>query len=95
MKTKKLYFDDWLKEQMKSAEFSKAYKEEDIRARLAVKIAETRQKKGLSQGNLARKLHTTQQAISDIETFKHSNLTISTLQKIAQALNSQLVIDFR
>lgn len=92
---KRAYFNDWLKEQIKNPEFKKALKEEDIRARVAVKIAEARQKKGFTQGELAKRLHTTQQAVSDIETFKHSNLTVSTLQKIAQALNGQLIIDIR
>ena len=95
MKRKRLYFDDWLKEQLKNPKLKKAYEQEDIRARLALRIAELRREKKLSQAELARKLHTTQQMISDIETFRHANLTVLTLQKIAQALNSRLVVDLR
>lgn len=95
MKPKKLYFNDWLKGQLKDSKFKQAYKEEDIRARLALRIAEVRQQKKISQAQLAKKIHTTQQVVSDIETFKHANITLLTLQKIAEALNSRLVVDLR
>jgi ribosome-binding protein aMBF1 (putative translation factor) len=93
MKRKRLYFDDWLKEQLKNPRLKKAYEQEDVRARLAVRITELRREKKLSQAELARRLHTTQQVVSDIETFRHANLTLLTVQKIAQALNSRLVVD--
>lgn len=57
--------------------------------------AKVRKKKKISQADLAKKLHTTQQVISDIETFKHPNITLLTLQKIAEALHSRLVVDLR
>jgi len=95
MKPKKLYFDDWLKDQLKKPKLKKAYEQEDVRARLALRIAEIRKKKKISQAKLAKKLHTTQQVISDIETFKHPNVTVLTLQNIAQALNKRLVIELR
>jgi len=95
MKPKKLYFDDWLKGQLKNPKLKSAYEDEDVRARLALRIAELRNEEGLSQGQLARKLHTTQQVISDIETFKHPNLTLLTLQKIAKALDKRLVVELR
>jgi len=93
MKRKRMYFDDWLKEQLKNPRLKKAYEQEDVRARLAVRITELRREKKLSQAELARRLHTTQQVVSDIETFRHANLTLLTLQKIAQALNSRVVVD--
>ncbi|MCX5783422.1 MAG: helix-turn-helix transcriptional regulator [Elusimicrobia bacterium] len=92
MKTKKLLFKDWFKREMKDPQFKKAYEEEDIRAKLAYLIAEKRQKKQISQAQLARLIHTKQQVISDIETLKHPNITLFTLQKIAQALGARLRI---
>ncbi|OHB75824.1 MAG: hypothetical protein A2Z34_11150 [Planctomycetes bacterium RBG_16_59_8] len=80
---------------MEIPRFRKAFEEEDIKARLALRIAEIRRRKGISQSRLARKLHTTQQVISDIETFKHPNLTLLTLQRIAEALGARLVVDIR
>ena len=95
MKPKRLYFDDWLKSQLKNPKLKKAYEEEDVRARLALRIAELRRREGMTQGQLAKKLHTTQQVVSDIETFKHPNVTLLTLQKIAQALDKRLVVELR
>ncbi|OIO06256.1 MAG: hypothetical protein AUJ52_12630 [Elusimicrobia bacterium CG1_02_63_36] len=95
MKPKRFYFDDWLKDQLKNPTLKKAYEEEDVRARLALRIAELRKRKKLTQGQLAKRLHTTQQVVSDIETFKHPNVTLLTLQKIAHALDSRLVVDLR
>lgn len=95
MKRKKLLFNDWLQGQLKDPGFKRAFQEEDVRARLAIRIAEVRKEKRISQAELARKLHTTQQMISDIETFKHPNITLLTLQKIAEALHSRLVIDLK
>lgn len=95
MKSRKLYFDDWLNEQLKNPKLKKAYEEEDVRARLALRIAELRKMRKLSQGQLAKRLRTTQQAVSDIETFRHANITLLTLQKIAQALDSRLVVELK
>jgi len=33
--------------------------------------------------------------VSDLETFKHANVTVGTLQKIAAALDSRLVLELR
>lgn len=95
MKKDRLYFDDWLKGQLKNPKLRRAYEQEDIRARLALRIAELRKRKRLSQAQLARKISTTQQVISDIETFKHANITLLTLQKIARALDKRLYIELR
>jgi len=95
MKSKRLHYDAWLKEQLRNPRLKKAFVEEDVRARLAIRIAEVRKGQKLSQAQLARRLHTTQQVISDIETFKHANITLLTLQRIAQALNSRLIVELR
>jgi len=94
MKKKKLLLNDWLKGELKNKEFKKAFEAEDIRARLALLIAEKRQKLGVSQAELARRIHTKQQVVSDIETLRHANITVLTLDKIARALNSHLNITF-
>jgi len=95
MKKKKLLLNDWLKRELRNKNFKKAFEAEDIRARLALLIAEKRQKMGVSQTELARRIHTKQQVVSDIETLRHPNITILTLDKIAKALHSHLNISFR
>ena len=95
MKKKKILFNDWLKGELKDRAFKKAFDAEDIRARLALLIAEKRHKLGVSQAELARRIHTKQQVVSDIETLRHPNITVLTLNKIARALDSRLDIAFR
>lgn len=91
---KKRTLNGWLKGELKNKEFKKAFDAEDIRARMALMIAGRRQKLHVSQAELARRVHTKQQVISDIETLRHPNITILTLDKIARALGSDLRISF-
>lgn len=95
MKNKKTTLNGWLKGQLRDKDFKKEFDAEDIRARMAVMIAKRRRKLHLSQLELAHRVHTTQQVISDIETLRHPNITIVTLEKIAHALNSNLSISFQ
>ncbi|MDA8130381.1 MAG: helix-turn-helix transcriptional regulator [Elusimicrobia bacterium] len=95
MKKKKQTLNGWLKGELKNKEFRKAFDAEDIRARMALMIAERRQNLHVSQAELARRVHTKQQVISDIETLRHPNITILTLDRIARALNSDLRISLR
>ena len=92
MKPKRLMFDDWLNKRLKKPSFRRAFKREDVRARLALRIAEVRKAKGISQVELAQRLGTTQQMVSDIETFQQANITLGTLQRIADALQAPLTV---
>ena len=95
MKPRSLSFDGWLKGQLKPPSRRRRFERETAHARLAVRIAELREQKGLSQAALARRLRTTQQAVSDIETLKRANVTLLTLERLAQALGRRLVVEFR
>ncbi len=92
---KRRLFRDRLKEDLKNPEFKQAFEAEDLPARLALRIAELRQKEGLSQAELAKRFGAKQQLIARIESLDHTNMTLSTLQKIAQALHKRLVVDLR
>jgi ribosome-binding protein aMBF1 (putative translation factor) len=95
MRPRSISYDDWLKGQLKTPRQRRLYARECVHARLAVRIAELREQQGLSQAALARRLRTTQQAVSDIETLKHPNVTVLTLERLAEALGRRLVIDLR
>lgn len=95
MLVKRRLFRDRLKEDLKNPEFKQSFEAEDLPARLALRIAELRQKQGLSQTDLATRLGATQQLIARIESLDHTNLTLATLQKIAVALHKRLVVDLR
>lgn len=59
--------------------------------RLAVSVAELREKHGLTQTQLAAQLHTSPAVISRIE--NGGNVELKTLQKLARALHAQLKIE--
>lgn len=94
MKEKKILFREDLKARLKDTEFRKAYEEEDAEIRLAIEIAEAREKAGLSQAELATALHTKQSNISRIERGAQ-NVTVGTLGKIAKVLHCRLEIQIR
>jgi len=57
----------------------------------AVSMAELREKRGLTQTQLAAQLHTSPAMISRIE--NGGNVELKTLQRIAQALHARLKIE--
>ena len=91
----KIYtFDDYLKKQQaKDPAFKKQYEHGLKLAEIAVTIANAREKKGLTQSELAQKVKTTQQVISSIESIKSPrNITVSTLLRITAALNIHITL---
>ena len=59
--------------------------------RLAVSLAELREKRGMTQTQLAAQVHTSPSVISRIE--NGGNVEVKTLQKIAHALDARLNIE--
>ena len=86
-------FEDDLRDSLKDPGFKKAWQESETEYLLAKKIIDQRLKKNMSQRSLAKKLKTSQAAISRIETMQ-ANPTLSFLKGIARALDSQLSIQF-
>jgi len=87
-------FKEYLHEELKNPEFKKAFDEEEIYASLAIQTAKIRQEKGLTQGELARRLHTTQQTVSRLENLHNKSYSLKTLIKLARALNKRLKVEF-
>ena len=87
-------FKDHLREQLKNREFKKAFDEEDVYARLAIQIAKLRERQGINQKDLAKRLHTSQQMISRLEHPENGSLSVATLIKLAQAFHKKLDIRF-
>ncbi|MEN6320032.1 MAG: helix-turn-helix transcriptional regulator [Syntrophaceae bacterium] len=93
-KSKVRTFQSRLKEDIKDPEFKAHYEEEKQALKLAIKIAELREKKGLSQQQLAKLMGTSQQAISRIESGEYGGFTLKTLEKIAEATGMRVKIEF-
>ena len=95
MRMKYRTLKDRLKEDLHDPAFKKAFDEEDLPARLALRIAKLRVAQGLTQRKLARKLGVTQQAMSQLENPSVARYTLRTLQRLASALHRELVVDLR
>jgi len=67
-------FQSRLREDIKDPEFKTYYQKERQALRLAMKIAELRNQKGLSQQELAKLMGTSQQAISRIESGEYEGV---------------------
>ena len=87
-------FRSRLREDLKDPEFKAHYQEERQALNLAMKIARLREKKGLSQQQLAKLMGTSQQAISRIESGEYEGFTLKTLEKIAEATGTRIKIEF-
>jgi len=91
MKNKIFTFQDHLKEKLKDPEFRKAWEESETDYMLARKLIDERIKKNISQRDLARKIGTSQAAISRIENM-NGNPSLHLLKRIADSLNVKLQI---
>ncbi len=72
-------------------EVRKAYEEGLDDLRIAVRLAELREKRGMTQTELAARIHTSAAVISRLEQGK--NVELKTLQKVAAALRARLSIE--
>jgi len=83
-------FKDHLNEELKDAQFKKAFDEEKHLLELGLLITETREQRGLSQKELALKSHVTQQQLSKIENGVNCNML--TFIKVSSALGLDLTL---
>ncbi len=86
-------FKDRLKKDLRDPEFRKAFDEEEVYASLAIQIARIRQEKNLTQQELAKRLHTTQQNISRLEDTNNRSCSLKTLIKVARMLDKRLKVE--
>ncbi len=76
----------------KSPAFKAIYHAELENLRIAHRLAELREKQGLTQAQLARKVGTTQAGISRLENPNYHNYSLVTLEKIALALGAKVTV---
>jgi transcriptional regulator with XRE-family HTH domain len=89
---KKTNFDRYLKEQLKDSRFAERFKSAGIAWDLALQLAALRQQAGLSQKELARKLRTSQQQISRLESPAYEGHSLSMLRRVAEALGTTVQV---
>lgn len=94
MKNKLFDFDKHLEESLKDPEFRDAWEESEPEYLLAKGLIKKRLEKKMSQRDLAKKVKTSQAAISRIERMQ-GNPSLSLLKRIAEALNADLKLNFK
>src|SRR5438552_2752969 len=88
-------FEDWLKKELKEPQFRRAYERERRGIFLSYRILKLREKLGLSQKAIAKRMGTSQQAVARLESGEYEGFTLKTLEKVAEALGAELIIDLR
>ncbi len=83
--------EDHLKKSLKDPEFKKEWEDSEVEYQLGCRLIEARLKMGISQRDLAKKVGTSQAAISRIESM-NGNPSLSFLKRISTALGSKLQI---
>ena len=84
-------FEEDLNKRLKNPKFKKEWDNSEAEYQLSCKLIEARMKNNLSQRELAKKVGTSQAAISRIESM-NGNPSFSLLKRISTALGSKLQI---
>jgi ribosome-binding protein aMBF1 (putative translation factor) len=88
-------FSNDLESRLRDPELARDYRDALERATLGLKIARLRSQRGLSQAQLAERIKTTQSVISRYESADYENYNLQTLRRLAVALDTELLVDFR
>ena len=91
---KKTNFDRYLKQQMRDPAFATRFEQAGEAWDVAVQLAALRQKAGLSQKELARRLKTSQQHISRLESPGYEGHSLANLRRVASVLNARVRVSF-
>jgi len=88
-------FEDYLRKHLRTKEEKRAYAKERKAVFLAYKITTLREDLGMTQAELAHRMNTSQQAVSRLESGDYEGFTLKTLEKLADAMGVELVLDLR
>ena len=91
---KKTNFDLHLEEQLRDPDFAERFKRAGEAWDVALQISALREKAGLSQKDLARKLKTSQQQISRLESPDYEGHSLANLRRVAEALHARVRVVF-
>jgi transcriptional regulator with XRE-family HTH domain len=86
----KTNFDLFLEEQLRDPDFAERFKRAGEAWDVALQLAALREKAGLSQQQLARKLKTSQQQISRLESPGYEGHSLSMLRRVAKVLRARV-----
>lgn len=86
-------FDRYLEEQLKEPDFAARFKEAGEAWDVALQLAALRKESGLSQKELARRVGTSQQQISRLESPSYEGHSLSMLRRVAEVLGATLHVE--
>jgi transcriptional regulator with XRE-family HTH domain len=81
-------FDQYLEEQLKDQAFVERFEKAGEAWDVALQLADLRKKSGISQKELARRLGTSQQQISRLESPSYEGHSLSMIRRVAEALGA-------
>ncbi len=84
--------EEHIAENMKDPDFRKAWHDLDPEFELLESFIKAREKAGITQAELAKRIGTKQPALSRLETGRFTKATLETLKKIADALDMKLTV---
>lgn len=91
---KKTNFHQYLGEQMNDPEFASRFEQAGEAWDIALQLTALREKADLSQKEVARRLNTSQQHISRLESPSYTGHSLSNLRRLARALNARVKVTF-
>ncbi len=87
---RKTNFDRYLEAQLQDTAFAAYFRQACEAWGVAIQLAALRQQAGLSQNQLARKLRTSQQQISRLESPGYGGHSLSMLRRVAKVLHARV-----
>ena len=89
---RKTNFDKYLETQLKDQDFAERFKKAGNAWEIALQIAALRKEAGISQKELARRLGTSQQQISRMESPSYEGHSLSMLRRVAEVLGATVQV---
>ena len=87
-------FDRYLTEQMRDPRFAARFERAGEAWDVALQIAALREQAGLSQKELAKRLNTSQQQISRLESPDYEGHSLANLRRVAEVLHARVRVVF-
>lgn len=88
-------FDVYLEKRLKDPDFKEKFRKAGEAWDVAIQIASLRKESGLSQKELARRIGTSQQQISRLESPSYEGHSLSMLRRVAEALEARVYIQIK
>ena len=94
-KIQAINYRDLLSENLKNEEFKTEYSKLEEEFTIAKEVIKLRKKMKMTQAELAKKAGTSQPAIARLESGEYRNISLSFINRIAEALNAKPEIHLR